>query len=93
MLPLTFQIQVASNTSYKKVVTNLTGQEVESWEDNEKTLDELIARVEKTIALLQSRLTPSRVEGVDDRLVDMNLGKVRVIKVPASTFCPRPRPS
>ncbi|KAK4235011.1 hypothetical protein C8A03DRAFT_46764 [Achaetomium macrosporum] len=55
MLPFSFQVQTTSNFS-KKIVERLTarGESIGKWEDNEQTLEELAARVEKTIALLES---------------------------------------
>ena len=67
MRPLTFQIQAASNTA-KKSVTRLTGRDFGAWEDNEATITDLIARVEKTLALLKS-IEPTEIEGVDDRFI------------------------
>lgn len=72
MLPLTFQVQTASNTA-KKSVSRLTGEEAEVWEDNEKTLDELIARCEKTVALLKA-VDPKKVEGKETATVELSLG-------------------
>jgi hypothetical protein len=55
MLPFTFQVYTVTNFS-KKMVERLTarGASIGTWEDNEQTLEELVARVEKTIALLES---------------------------------------
>lgn len=55
MLPLSTQILIASNF-VKKAVERLVNRSadqppIEVWEDNEQTLDELIARVERTLAL------------------------------------------
>ncbi len=84
MLPLTFQIQATSNTS-KKAIGHLTGNVIEAWEDDEKTLPELIARVEKTLALLKS-VDPKSVIGVDEKIIDLALGKRGTFKVPVSTY-------
>ena len=67
MRQLTFQIQAASNTA-KKSVARLTGKDLGAWDDNETTMWDLIARVEKTLALLKS-IDPAEVEGVDDKLI------------------------
>lgn len=67
MRPLSFQIQTASNSA-KKSVLRLTGKDFGAWEDNETTMPELIARVEKTLALLKS-IEPKEVEGADDKLI------------------------
>jgi hypothetical protein len=53
MLPFSTQIQIVSDFA-KKFVERLTGRELEVWENNEETLEQLIARVEKTIALLKT---------------------------------------
>jgi hypothetical protein len=52
MLPLTTQVQIACDTA-KGVVARLAGVEIPAYEDNEKTLADLKARVAKTIAFLQ----------------------------------------
>jgi len=70
MLPLSFQIQIASNTA-KKTVARLTGEDtVGPWEDNEKTMAELKARVDKTIDLLKS-VKPDSVDGKEDAIVEL----------------------
>ena len=54
MLPFAFQVLTVSNNA-KKIVERLapTKADLSVWEDNhESTLDELVARVEKTLALL-----------------------------------------
>lgn len=53
MLPFTTQIQIVSDFS-KKFVERLAGRKLEVWENNEETLEQLVARVEKTIALLKT---------------------------------------
>ena len=53
MLPFTKQIQIASDGA-KGCVARLAGQDVPSWEDNEVTMDDLRARIRKTIDYAQS---------------------------------------
>jgi hypothetical protein len=57
MRPLAFQVQIVSNTA-KKTIARVSATEIpaalESWADDESTMDELIARTEKTLALLRS---------------------------------------
>ena len=48
MLPFTKQIQIASDSA-KGCVARLAGQEAPKFEDNEATLDELAARIQKTL--------------------------------------------
>jgi hypothetical protein len=72
MLPLSFQVQACSN-NIKKGVWRLTGREIEAWADEEKTMEELVARVDKTIALLAT-VEPKDLEGVEDKEVELQLG-------------------
>jgi len=51
MFNFTKQVQIASDTA-KGAVARLSGKEAPKFEDNEKTLDELIMRVDKTISYL-----------------------------------------
>ncbi|KAK4102409.1 hypothetical protein N658DRAFT_515118 [Parathielavia hyrcaniae] len=53
MLPFRAQVLIASNFG-KKMVERLTKRELGVWEDDEKTLDELVARVQKTLDLLKT---------------------------------------
>lgn len=53
MLPFTNQIQIASDGA-KGCVARLSDTEIPKWEDNEKSLDDLRARIRKTIEYVQS---------------------------------------
>ena len=53
MRPLSFQIQVASNTT-KNSIARISKAELPSWEDNETTLEQLNERIKKTLDLLKS---------------------------------------
>lgn len=53
MLPFTRQIQIAADFA-KGCVARLAGQEVPKWDDNEASLDDLRARIRKTIDYVQS---------------------------------------
>ncbi len=53
MLPFSFQVLIVCNFA-KKNVERLTARTLDVWEDNEKTLDELAARVQRTLDLVQS---------------------------------------
>ena len=72
MLPFSFQIIVVTNFS-KKYVERLTGRELEVWEDNETTLDQLAARVQKTIDLLKT-VSREEVDGFDKKTVSLKVG-------------------
>ena len=65
MLPLTRQIQIVSDTA-KFGVARLTGLEAPKFDDNEKTIDELKARIRKTLDYVQS-VPASAFEGGEDR--------------------------
>lgn len=52
MFPLVRQIQIATDTA-KGAMGRLTGKQVPAFSDDEKTLGDLIARVDRTIALLK----------------------------------------
>lgn len=53
MLPLSKQIQIASDFA-RSTAARLAGAEPPSYEDNEKTLTELITRIDRTIEFLRT---------------------------------------
>lgn len=65
MLPMKSQVQIACDTA-KGVVARLAGVEIPVFEDTETTLEELKARVQRTIDFIQT-ITPSQVDGTEDR--------------------------
>ena len=65
MLPFTRQIQITTD-GVKGCMARLAGIEVPKWEDNETTLDELRARVQKAIDYVQS-FDAARIDGSEDR--------------------------
>jgi hypothetical protein len=67
MFPLTRQVQIASDAA-KGAAARLSGTEPPKFEDTEKTFDELIARVNKTIDYLKT-FTPAQFEGAETRTV------------------------
>lgn len=67
MLPFVKQLQIASDT-VKGCGARLSAAEVPKWEDNEASLDDLRARLRKTIDYLQS-LDAAKFEGADTREV------------------------
>jgi hypothetical protein len=76
MLPLTRQIQIASDAA-KGAAARLTGVDPPKFEDNETTLADLIARVDKTIDYLQG-FKPEQFEGSEKRTI--------TIPTPRQTF-------
>jgi uncharacterized protein len=65
--PLVKQIQSVSDTT-KGFAARLNGQEPVSMEDSETTIEELKARIDKTIAVLDS-IKPEDVDGKEDAQV------------------------
>jgi len=72
MLPMTKQVQIACDTA-KGVVARLAGAEIPAYEDNEKTLADLKARVAKTIAFIQT-MTPAQIDGTEDKEIVIKRG-------------------
>jgi hypothetical protein len=69
LLPLTRQVQIASDAA-KGAAARLAGVDAPKFEDNETTLAELIARVDKTIDYLQS-FKPEQLDGSEDRTINI----------------------
>lgn len=65
MLPLVKQVQIACDTA-KGVVARLAGVDIPVFDDNEKTIAELKARIAQTIAFIQT-LTPAQIDGTEDK--------------------------
>ena len=67
MLPLTCQVQIACDTA-KLATSRLTGKEAPVYEDTEKTIPELKARIEKTIGYVTS-MKESDFSGWEERII------------------------
>ena len=67
MFPLSRQVQIATDVA-KGAVSRLAGLEPPKYEDNESSFAELIARIDKTIALLEAS-TPEQIDGSEDRTI------------------------
>jgi hypothetical protein len=72
MLPMAKQVQIACDTA-KGAVARLAGVEIPVYEDNEKTLAELKARIAKTVAFIQT-LTPAQIDGTEDKAIVIKRG-------------------
>ncbi|GAB1317782.1 hypothetical protein MFIFM68171_07992 [Madurella fahalii] len=77
MKPFTFQVQTVSNFA-KKLVERLAVRPadqppLESWPDEEQTIDELIARVEKTLDLVAT-VKPEHLEGAANKRAQLPFG-------------------
>ena len=73
MLPLTRQIQIAGDIA-KNSVARLAGQEPPRFEDNETTLEQLRARIARTIDYLKS-VPASAFEGSETRDIKVPAGE------------------
>jgi uncharacterized protein len=74
MLPLTRQVQIASDAA-KGAVARLAGVEIPKFEDTEQTFAELKARIAKTVAFIQT-IKPAQVDGTEDKEIVLTGGSV-----------------
>ena len=72
MLPLTSQVQIACDAA-KGAACRLSGVTNPVFEDNEKTLPDLKARVDKTIAFLET-IKPEQIDGTEDKELIVKVG-------------------
>ncbi len=84
MLPFTRQIQIASD-AVKNCVARLAGIEPPKWEDQEASLDELRARLRKTIEYAQS-LPAAKIDGSEAREILLPLGPGRTLPFSGELF-------
>lgn len=71
MYPLSRQIQIATDMA-KGCAARLAGLPVPVYEDNETTFTELLARIAKTIAFVQS-VSPTQIDGSEEKTVTLKL--------------------
>lgn len=67
MFPLIRQVQITSDTA-KSGAARLAGIEPPKFEDNETGFPELIARIEKTVAFLNT-LKAAQIDGAEDKTI------------------------
>ncbi len=72
MFPLSRQVQIAADIA-KGCASRLAGLEPPKYEDNEKTFDDLKARIEKTVNHLKS-FTPAQIDGSEERAISFTVG-------------------
>ena len=72
MYPLSRQVQIVSDTA-KGGAARLAGVEPPAWADDEKTLDDILARIKKTADYLGT-FKPKQIDGSEDRTIAMKLG-------------------
>jgi hypothetical protein len=65
MFPLSRQIQIASDHA-KGAVARLAGVEIPKYEDDEQTIEELQARIAKTVAFIE-KFTAGEIDGNEER--------------------------
>ena len=72
MLPMARQILIATDTA-KGLAARLAGVDIPVYEDTEKTLGELKARIAKTVAYLQT-FKPEQIDGTEDKEIVIKRG-------------------
>ena len=72
MFPLTRQVQIATDFA-KGACARLAGVEPPKYADVEKSIDELKARIAKTIAFIEE-FKPSQIDGSEERDISLTLG-------------------
>lgn len=76
MLPMSSQVQIACDSA-KGAVARLAGVEIPKFEDTEKTLDDLKARIAKTVAFIQS-VQAGQINGTEDKEIVLKRGDKEV---------------
>ncbi|KAK4649814.1 hypothetical protein QC762_704830 [Podospora pseudocomata] len=76
MLPLTFQVQNATNT-VRKTLTRSQGKADQPWEDGEKTFADLYARIEKARQVIKEA-DAAAIDAKADETVDLALGPTTI---------------
>jgi uncharacterized protein len=71
MFALSRQVQIATDNA-KGVASRLAGLEPPKYEDNESTFAELIARIDKTVAYLET-FKPEQIDGSEDATITLPL--------------------
>lgn len=71
MFPLSRQVQIATDNA-KGVAARLAGFDPPRYEDNESTFPELVARIDKTLAYLET-FKPEQIDGSEERAIVLRL--------------------
>jgi hypothetical protein len=69
MFPLSRQVQIATDNA-KGAASRLAGTTPPKYEDNESTFPELVARIDKTIALLKT-FKPEQIDGSEEKTITL----------------------
>jgi len=67
MFPLVRQVQIATDVA-KGAASRLAGLKPPKYEDNESSFPEILARIDKTITLLES-FKPEQIDGSEDKTI------------------------
>lgn len=84
MLPLAKQVQIACDAA-KFGAARLAGEAAPSYEDNEATLAELKARIDKTVTWLQ-RFGPAQIDGSEERDVQVPMRNRDPLKLKGQAY-------
>ncbi len=84
MLPMTKQVQIACDAA-KNGVARLSGVEAPKFEDSEVTLDELKARIQKTLHFLKS-VPPEKLDGTETKDITFPTGKDTTTTMPGEAY-------
>ncbi len=84
MLPFSRQIQIASDAC-KRCVSALAGVEAPTWEDDESTLDQLRARIAKTITYVES-IPAEKIDGSEEREITLPIPTGGELKFAGEAF-------
>jgi hypothetical protein len=84
MLPFVRQVQIASDAA-KACMSRLAGTEIPKWEDTEASLDELRARIRKTLDHVQS-FGAAQIDGSDSRPISVPMRSGDPLQFTGETF-------
>jgi hypothetical protein len=84
MLPFVRQIQIVSDGA-KGCMSRLAGTEIPKWEDTEASLDDLRARIRKTIEHVQS-FSAAQIDGSDERAIAIPMRSGDPLNFSGETF-------
>ena len=71
MFPLSRQVQIASDSA-KGGAARLAGADIPVFEDNEKSIAELVTRCRKTVTFLET-LKPAQIDGSEDKTITLEM--------------------
>ena len=84
MFPLLRQVQIASDAA-KGCMARLAGTEIPKWEDNEASLEDLRARLRKTLDYVGS-FQPGQIDGSETRAISIPMRSGEPLQFDGETF-------